>query len=111
MTWGGAICAAAFASIVLAPIWQPAVLGAIVLGFSFYMLHNTVQTKATEMAPKARGAAVAIYASCWSLGQALGVAAMGAAVGRIGYPPAIIAFGLGFAALGLWMRGNLHRLS
>jgi predicted MFS family arabinose efflux permease len=75
------------------------------------MLHNTVQTKATEMAPQARGAAVAIYASCWSLGQALGVAAMSAAVGRVGYPAAIIAFGLGFAALGLWMRGNLHRLS
>jgi hypothetical protein len=36
---------------------------------------------------------------------------MGAAVGRVGYPPAIIAFGLGFAALGLWMRGHLHRLS
>jgi predicted MFS family arabinose efflux permease len=111
VTWGGAICAAAFASIVLAPVWPPAVLSAIVLGFSFYMLHNTVQTKATEMAPQARGAAVAIYASCWSLGQALGVAAMSAAVGRVGYPAAIIAFGLGFAALGLWMRGNLHRLS
>jgi predicted MFS family arabinose efflux permease len=111
VTWGGAICAAAFALIVLTPVWPPAMFGAVVLGFSFYMLHNTVQTKATEMAPQSRGAAVAIYASCWSLGQALGVAAMGVAAGWVGYAPAIIAFGLGFAALGLWMRDNLQRLS
>jgi hypothetical protein len=35
---------------------------------------------------------------------------MGLAVGLGGYAPAIIAFGVGYLALGLWMRGNLNKL-
>jgi predicted MFS family arabinose efflux permease len=110
VVWGGAICFGAYAIMVLSPIWELAMPCAVALGFSFFMLHNTVQTKATEMAPHARGAAVSVFASTWSLGQAAGVAAMGLAVSLIDYAPAIIGFGLGFLALGAWMRGNLHRL-
>jgi hypothetical protein len=29
---------------------------------SFYMLHNSLQTEATEIAPEARGSAVALFA-------------------------------------------------
>jgi hypothetical protein len=35
---------------------------------------------------------------------------MGLAVAYAGYTPMIIAFGLGFGALGLWLRANLSRL-
>jgi len=111
VTWGGAICFACFALVTLSPVWQIALPCTIGLGYSFYMLHNTVQTKATEMAPNARGAAVAIYSAFWSFGQATGVAAMGLALAYVDYTPAIIAFGCGFFLLGLWMRANLHRLS
>jgi len=111
VTWGAALCAGTYVVIVAAPVWPVTVLGTCALGFTFYMLHNTVQIKATEMAPQARGAAVAIYASFWALGQALGVAAMGVVIGFLGYTAAILAFAAGFAALGLWMRWNLHRLS
>jgi YNFM family putative membrane transporter len=110
VVWGGAICFGAYAIIVLSPIWALAIPCTVALGFSFFMLHNTVQTKATEMAPHVRGAAVSVFASTWSLGQAAGVAAMGIAVSLLDYPPAIIGFGLGFLALGAWMRANLHRL-
>ncbi len=111
VTWGGAMCFACYAVATLSPAWQIAMPCTVGLGFSFYMLHNTVQTKATEMAPQARGAAVSIYSGFWSFGQAMGVAAMGVVIGVIEYPPAIIAFGCGFFLLGLWMRSNLHRLS
>jgi MFS transporter, YNFM family, putative membrane transport protein len=111
VTWGGAMCFACYAFATLTPAWQIAMPCTIGLGFSFYMLHNTVQTKATEMAPQARGAAVSIYSGFWSFGQAIGVAAMGLALGFIDYAPALIGFGLGFFLLGLWMRYNLHRLS
>jgi predicted MFS family arabinose efflux permease len=74
------------------------------------MIHNTIQTRATEVAPDARGSAVALYASAWSMGQATGVAAMGLAVAAFGYAPMIVAFALGFGALGWWLRGNLARL-
>src|SRR2546422_5715925 len=79
------------------------------LGLAFYMIHNTVQLKATEVAPDARGAAVALYASAWATGQATGVAAMGLAVALFDYAPMIAAFGLGFGLLGLWLRSNLQR--
>jgi len=111
VAWGGAICCACYAIAILSPVWQTAIPCTIGLGFSFYMLHNTVQTKATEMAPQARGAAVSIYSGFWSFGQAIGVAVMGAAVVSIGYAPSIIGYGTGFFLLGLWMRYNLHRLS
>ena len=110
VVWGGAICSGAYAIIVLSPIWELAIPCAVALGTSFFMLHNTVQTKATEMAPHARGAAVSVFASTWSLGQAAGVAAMGIALSALDYAPAIIGFGLGFLALGAWMRANLNRL-
>jgi predicted MFS family arabinose efflux permease len=110
VVWGGAICCGAYAIVALSPVWALAIPCAIALGFSFFMLHNTVQTKATEMAPHARGAAVSVFASTWSLGQAAGVAAMGIGVSMLDYAPAIIGFGLGFLALGAWMRVNLHRL-
>lgn len=42
-------------------------------GLGFYMLHNTLQTQATQMAPQARGAAVALFASVLFIGQSLGV--------------------------------------
>ena len=111
VTWGGAICCICYAIAMLASAWQVAMPCTIVMGFSFFMLHNTVQTKATEMAPHARGAAVSLYAGFWSFGQAIGVAVMGGILGFVGYVPAIITFGCGFFLLGLWMRSNLHRLS
>ena len=79
------------------------------MGVTFYMVHNTVQTKATEVSPEARGSSIALYATSWALGQAIGVAAMGLAVAAIGYAPAIMACGAGFALLGLWLRANMHR--
>jgi predicted MFS family arabinose efflux permease len=95
----------------LTPVWEIAVPSVIGIGFSFYMLQNTLQAKASEMAPQARAAGVSTYVSFWSLGQASGVAVMGLAVGSVGYTLPIIAFGFGYLALGLWLRSNLQRLS
>ncbi|MGQ0654673.1 MAG: hypothetical protein ACT4P4_20800, partial [Betaproteobacteria bacterium] len=64
---------------------------------------------ATEAAPDARGATVALYAACWAIGQASGVAAMGLAVALVGYAPGIAAFGIAFGLTGLVLRNNLHR--
>lgn len=111
VTWGGAICCLCYLVITLTPVWQAAIPCTIGLGFAFYMLHNTVQTKATEMAPEARGAAVSTYSGVWSFGQAIGVAAMGIVAVAVGFGPGIVAYGAGFFLLGLWMRYNLHRLS
>lgn len=58
--------------------WQwlamPAMFAA---GLGFYMLHNTLQTQATQMAPTRRGAAVSLFAFCYFVGQSVGVALAG----------------------------------
>ena len=111
VAWGGLICCGCYALIVVTPFWSVALPCTVVLGFSFYMLQNTLQAKATEMAPQARGAGVSLYASAWSLGQAAGVATAGVAVGSVGYLPTIMFFGAGFLALGFWLKSNIQRLS
>jgi predicted MFS family arabinose efflux permease len=106
---GGALAFAMFALVAAAPHWAYAIPCTIGLGIAFYLIHNTVQLKATEVAPDMRGSAVALYASAWATGQATGVAAMGVAVAFFGLRPMIALFGLGFGLLGLWLRSNLHR--
>jgi YNFM family putative membrane transporter len=108
---GGAIGAALFIAVVRVPHLGWTLACTIGLGVAFYLVHNTIQAKATEVAPDARGSAVALYATGWALGQALGVAAIGLAVAATGYAPAIAACGVGFGLLGLWLRRNLHRLT
>ena len=107
---GGLLGLALFAATALAAEWVYTVPCIVGLGIAFYLVHNTVQTKATEVAPDARASALALYAAAWALGQALGAAAGATAVSLIGYAPAIVAFGFGFAALGVWLRYNLWRL-
>jgi predicted MFS family arabinose efflux permease len=107
---GGLLGAALFIAVLIMPdlAWTlPCTVG---LGLAFYLIHNTIQAKATEIAPDARGSAVALYATGWALGQALGVAAIGLIVAGAGYAPAIVACGIGFGILGLWLSTNLHRL-
>lgn len=107
---GGIFGGLLFAAVVLVPHWAWAIPCTVGLGVAFYLIHNTVQMKATEVAPDARGSAIALYAAAWALGQALGVAAMGAAVGFFRYPPLIVLFGVGWCVLGVWLRFNLWRL-
>jgi len=82
--YGGIVLAGALLAIGLAPAWWWALPGCFAAGLGFYMLHNTLQINATQMAPERRGAAVSAFASCFFLGQAAGVAMFGAVVAQIG---------------------------
>ncbi len=86
---GGVLLAGAIFAVGIAPAWWWALPGCFVAGLGFYMLHNTLQINATQMAPERRGAAVSAFASSFFLGQALGVAALGALVARFGTGTAI----------------------
>lgn len=72
--WGGVLVALSFVIITIAPSPIFVIPATILAGFSYYMIHNTLQTNATQMAPQSRGLAVATFASCLFLGQAAGVA-------------------------------------
>ena len=51
-----------------------AMLGCGITGMGLYMLHNVLQTQATQMAPEDRSTALTLFASVLFLGQSMGVA-------------------------------------
>ena len=81
---GSVFMAAALGVLAFAPTWWWAMPACALLGLGFYMMHNTLQTHATQMAPERRGAAVATFAASLFLGQSLGVGAAGLLVGLVG---------------------------
>ena len=72
------------------------------LGFGYYMLHNTLQTNATQMLPEARGTAVAGFSSALFLGQSAGVALAAPVVDRAGAVPVFVLTALLWPALAIW---------
>jgi predicted MFS family arabinose efflux permease len=82
-------------------------LGCFAAGLGFYMLHNTLQTNATQMSPQRRGAAMALFASMLFIGQSAGVALCGALVERFGTTPVMIAMAAAIVPVGCtfaWLR-------
>ncbi len=98
---GGALAALALAGLAAAPAAALFVAAGLVLGLGFYMVHNTIQTRVTEVAPEARGSAVALHAFHFYVGQSLGPVAVGAAAGLFGPGVAFALAGAGMLALGL----------
>ena len=107
--WGGLGLGVAFATMALAPSAEVEFAGIMLSGVSFYMLHNTLQTHGTQMAPEARGAAMALFALCLFVGQAIGVPIAAPIVDRWGAPPVFWAAAIVLPALALWFAAALRR--
>jgi predicted MFS family arabinose efflux permease len=99
--WGGILMSLALLAIALAPVWWWAIPGCCAAGLGFYMVHNTLQINATQMAPERRGAAVAAFASCFFLGQSIGVGMGGAVVERVGTAAILVVGAIGVMAVSL----------
>jgi len=84
--FGGGALVLGYGALALAPSLSLATAALVVLGIGFYALHTTVQTHATQMAPGARGAALALFASFLFLGQAAGVWLAGRLADAAGLP-------------------------
>lgn len=111
IAYGGVLMAWSFIMIGTSPILWPCVLGLVVLGFGFYLMHSTLQTLATEMIPSARGTSFALFAFALFAGQAVGVAAIGWLIDHQGYTLGLGLAGAGVGLLGLWMQASpiVHR--
>jgi predicted MFS family arabinose efflux permease len=109
MRVGGVLAGLGLATFALAPAGAVFVAGGLLLGGGFFMLHNSLQTRVTEVAPQARGSAVALHAMHFFAGQALGPIAMGWGRGVVGLPVALILAGLGLAVLGAVMGRERRR--
>jgi YNFM family putative membrane transporter len=108
---GGIGLACCFAALGALPVWWLAPPVLVGVGFFFYMLHNTLQVHATQMAPNARGSALSFFAFFFFIGQSVGVSLCGLAIEQSGYLPSFVGAGIGLALLGAWFRRLLTRRS
>jgi len=82
--FGGLFMTLSLCMIAYAPVWWWSLPASFCFGLGFYMMHNTLQINATQMAPERRGTAVAAFASSFFLGQSAGVAIGGVVFVLIG---------------------------
>jgi predicted MFS family arabinose efflux permease len=96
---GGGLAAAALLGFAFAPLATVFIAAGLVLGTGFYMIHNSIQTRVTEVAPEARGSAVALHAFHFFGGQSFGPVLVGLAIGGFGAPAAFVLAAAGILAL------------
>ena len=108
MRLGGA--AMAFCLVVIAAqfYWPIEFANFMLLGLGFYMLHAVIQIYASELAPAARGSAMALHSFFFFLGQAAGPVVYGIGLATIGITPvllfgAAVLFGVGLTCA-QWLR-------
>jgi predicted MFS family arabinose efflux permease len=107
---GGSCIALGLLGLALAPAAAWALPCIVALGLGVYMLHNTLQVHATQMAPEARGGALALFACSLFTGQSAGVWLASHVVDAAGARPVFAVAALGLFALALDFRRRLARL-
>lgn len=77
--------------------WAPPLC--LVAGLGFYMVHNTLQLRATQMAPAHRGTAVALFACALFLGQSVAMLVAAWVMDRWGTAQVLSGCGAGLLAV------------
>lgn len=95
---GGVLGAAALAGFAVAGAFWVAALAGFLLGMAFYMIHNAIQTRATELSQAFRGSAISLHAFSFFAGQSLGPVAFGLGAATVGLGPSL---GLAAGLLGV----------
>jgi MFS transporter, YNFM family, putative membrane transport protein len=109
-SYGAVTLGIAYLMLAVAPTWWATPAAVMMIGLGFYMLHNTLQTNATQMAPESRATGVCLFSAALYIGQPVGVAAVAPVIDRFGAPPVFFMAGILLPALGLWFAGRLaHR--
>jgi predicted MFS family arabinose efflux permease len=110
VTYGGLTFSALFLLVAFTPVWQTIPILLFACGASLLMLHNTLQLRASQMAPETRGAAMSAFAASFFVGQLAGVALGGLIYDRFGGSPLIAAGAVGFAVVAMVYRAKLRTL-
>ena len=108
-TGGGFVIAAGYVTLAAASVWWLAPAATVAIGLGFYMLHNTLQTNATQMTPQARGTAVAIFSSAIFIGQTSGVFAGSLVIDRLGAAPLFVGSAIALPILAVWFAAELRQ--
>lgn len=108
---GGLVLAAGYMGLALGLGRWLAPVAVTAIGLGFYMLHNTLQTNATQMTPQARGTAVAVFSSALYVGQTAGVTGGALVVDGVGAVPLFVGTAAALPALAFWFAHHLRRAS
>jgi predicted MFS family arabinose efflux permease len=98
---GGAVSGFGLALIALKVPWPVESAIFMIVGVGFYMIHNSLQTLATELAPLHRATGVAGHSFSVFLGQAFGPIVYAAGLASVGASLTLVTAGAVMAALGL----------
>jgi predicted MFS family arabinose efflux permease len=110
LIWGGGLMAITFIPMCLNIAWYLLIPVIMLMGTGYYMLHSTLQTKATELSTTNRSTAVSLFAFMLFTGQGIGTAIQGALIDNLkSYE---IGFFIGAIALALlgWGTVQLSKL-
>lgn len=86
----------------LVPPWPVQSLAFLVLGIGFYQLHALIQLAVTELAPSARGTAMALHSACYFLGMGVGPILYGIGFLKLGIVPTLAISAVMLVLLGLF---------
>ena len=109
MILGGTLMGVALALVALRPPWPLEVLDFIALGLGFYMLHGVIQIYASELAPAARGSAMALHSASFFFGNALGPIFYGIALSTVGLTATVVTCGAILIGVGAVCARTLRR--
>ncbi len=108
MRGGAVICLAGLLGVAASTSWPQQMAALFVLGAGFYPVHNSLQTTATDLAPTARGKAMALHAASFFTGQACGPLAYRLGFETIGPSATLAVAGVAMCLLALWIAGRFR---
>lgn len=108
MRIGGTVMGLCLVVIAMRVSWPVEFANFLVLGLGFYMLHAVIQIYASELAPAARGSAIALHSFFFFLGQAAGPIIYGIGLQTVGIAPILLVGAIVLIAVGFicaaWLR-------
>ncbi len=104
---GGLLCGAGFLAAIVIPHWTLSIPVMLAIGFGFFMLHNTMQALASEIAPTSRATSLTLFVFCIFIGQGIGAFILGALIDHRGYATAFGTAAAIVVALGFWLARNV----
>jgi predicted MFS family arabinose efflux permease len=109
MRIGGTVMGLCLVVIAARVSWPVEFVNFAVLGFGFYMLHAVIQIYASELAPAARGSALALHSLFFFVGQAVGPIVYGIGLNSVGIAPILLVGTVVLTAVGFICAAWLKR--
>jgi len=83
----------------------------IFLGIGFFLMHNSIQTEVTELAPSARASCFALHAFSFYMGQSVGPMIYGVSIHAIGFEASVIIGGCVLIGVGIGANILISRMT